>query len=130
MVPTERTAAVMVTQSTEEFERRLDREIEKAGRKYGVAALLPGGHPEKDVHDYAINELVGLVRYADMIEERLRLLHHAPTKISDASLRLMLADVRRIRIAARLGGSNLITGRNLLRRTIGSLGDAEYPEDQ
>src|SRR5262245_1915210 len=45
-------------------------EQDKARRKYGEIALQPSGHPEFDVLDYAINEVVGLVRYGEMIANR------------------------------------------------------------
>lgn len=42
-----------------------------AERKYGAQAMQPGGHPDRDVLDYLINELVGLPRYADMVASRV-----------------------------------------------------------
>lgn len=54
----------------EEYERRREKERQKALEKYGQEGLLPAGNPQLDVLDYAINETVGLVRYADMIFER------------------------------------------------------------
>lgn len=53
-----------------ELDRRLAEVAERAASKYGVAGTLPGGHPEYDIIDYAINEIVGLIRYLDMIEHR------------------------------------------------------------
>lgn len=53
-----------------EFAARQQAEREKAVRKYGLNALLPAGHPDLDILDYAINELVGMIRYAQMIEAR------------------------------------------------------------
>lgn len=53
-----------------EYEARKAQEREKALRKYGPDALLPAGHPEWDLLDFAINELVGLVRYGEMLEAR------------------------------------------------------------
>jgi len=52
------------------FEARRKAEQEKALRKYGEDALLPAGKPGYDILDYCINELVGMVRYAQMIEAR------------------------------------------------------------
>jgi len=53
-----------------EFSARKKAEQEKALAKYGPTALLPAGVPEFDVLDYAANEMVGLIRYAQMIEAR------------------------------------------------------------
>jgi len=39
-----------------ELRERLDAERAKAVQKYGADALLPGGRPDYDVLDYAINE--------------------------------------------------------------------------
>lgn len=49
---------------------RRRREREKALRKYGERALLPGGEPEYDILDFAINEAVGMARYGEMIRNR------------------------------------------------------------
>lgn len=51
--------------------QRIENERKKARAKYRPEALAPGGHPEIDVIDYAINELVGLIRYGEMIQHRL-----------------------------------------------------------
>lgn len=53
-----------------EYEDRRAAEQAKAVRKYGDDALLPAGRPDLDISDYALNELVGLVRYAQMLEAR------------------------------------------------------------
>lgn len=53
-----------------EFAARKEREKAKAVQKYGADALLPAGRPDLDITDYAINELVGLVRYGEMIQAR------------------------------------------------------------
>lgn len=53
-----------------EYEDRRAAEQAKAVRKYGDDALLPAGRPDLDIADYALNELVGLVRYAQMLEAR------------------------------------------------------------
>ena len=55
-----------------DFRARRERERAKALQKYGLAGQLPGGDPSRDVIDYAINEEMGLQRYAAMIEERIR----------------------------------------------------------
>jgi NTP pyrophosphatase (non-canonical NTP hydrolase) len=57
---------------TDSVKRRIDIEREKCVAKYGLAGLAPGGDPNRDVFDYAINELVGLIRYGEMMEHRLR----------------------------------------------------------
>ena len=57
-----------------EFEARIASEREKALAKYGSDALLPAGRPDLDVLDYAINELVGFLRYAQMLEARHELM--------------------------------------------------------
>jgi len=57
-----------------EYAERREREIAKAVRKYGDTALLPAGHPELDVIDYAINELVGFARYAEILEARFKMI--------------------------------------------------------
>ena len=53
-----------------EFEARIAAERSKALAKYGQDALLPAGRPDLDVMDYAINELIGFIRYSQMIEAR------------------------------------------------------------
>lgn len=64
----------LVTESlfTEEelFMLRVRDEQRKAIEKYGELGQLPSGHPDYDIYDYAINELVGLYRYAEMVERR------------------------------------------------------------
>lgn len=57
-----------------EFEARRDQERAKALAKYGEDAVLPAGHPDLDVLDYCINELVGLPRYGQMIQARHRMM--------------------------------------------------------
>jgi len=55
------------------FEARKTREREKALRKYGPDSLAPAGKPEYDILDFAINETVGMDRYAEMIYNRFYL---------------------------------------------------------
>lgn len=55
-----------------EYAARRAREVKKAREKYGEIALRPGGHPDYDIMDYLINELVGLGRYAEMLEHRCK----------------------------------------------------------
>lgn len=59
-------------EAREEYLRRLEAERHKALTKYGEEALQPGGNPDLDALDYAINELVGLGRYGEMIQARAR----------------------------------------------------------
>lgn len=59
----------------QEYEARLEGERRKAREKYGEEAVTNlGGRPDVDVTDYLINELVGLNRYAEMLEFRMRAL--------------------------------------------------------
>jgi hypothetical protein len=53
-----------------EWDQRRAQERKKALEKYGSDALLPGGRPSFDILDFAINEIVGLDRYGEMIENR------------------------------------------------------------
>ena len=47
-------------------------EQQKAIDKYGLDAILPGGDPDLDIIDYTLNEVVGLIRYGEMIQHRMR----------------------------------------------------------
>lgn len=58
----------------EEFARRTGGEAEKALEKYGDVALAPEGHPDYDIFDYLINELVGMRRYGEMTIARAELM--------------------------------------------------------
>lgn len=58
----------------EEFARRVGGEVEKALQKYGEIALVPAGHPDYDIFDYLINELVGMQRYGEMVIARANLM--------------------------------------------------------
>lgn len=64
----------------DEYTLRRERERSKALEKYGPRALDPGGDPTLDVIDYTINELVGLSRYAEMIESRMAALVRVATR--------------------------------------------------
>lgn len=57
-----------------EFEERRAGERRKALAKYGETALVAEGRPDLDVLDYLINELIGLIRYGEMIEARHQLM--------------------------------------------------------
>lgn len=52
------------------IETRITGEHVKALEKYGQVGLRMAGDPNRDILDYAINELVGLIRYAEMIRAR------------------------------------------------------------
>lgn len=110
---------------TQEFELRLAAEADKAAEKYGADAALEAGHPDKDVHDYAINELVGLVRYGEMIEARMELFdQHANTRLA-SELRRGIALGRHIAEAGRDLGTRLIAHRQALRAAGLHLGEGE-----
>lgn len=49
---------------------RIYRECQEALEKYGEDALRPDGNPNLDIFDYTINELVGLMRYGEMLTNR------------------------------------------------------------
>jgi hypothetical protein len=68
-----------------DFRARLVRERAKALKKYRKVALLPGGDPTRDVFDYAINEEVGLKRYAEMMEARI-ISYKLPETLHDAAI--------------------------------------------
>lgn len=67
-----------------ELRDRRAKERAKAIKKYRKVALLPGGDPTRDVFDYAVNELVGLPRYAEMCEVRIRAMGLPETLLEDA----------------------------------------------
>jgi hypothetical protein len=54
----------------DDVDERLRAERRKAIDKYGPNSLAPGGDPSRDVLDYAINEITGLMRYGEMIISR------------------------------------------------------------
>lgn len=58
----------------EELDARIERERQKAISKYGEHSQDPCGAAEKDIFDYAVNELVGLVRYGKMVSNRTQLM--------------------------------------------------------
>lgn len=97
-----------------EFRLRRDGERDKAIRKYNLVALLPGGDPDRDVYDYAINEWIGLLRYAEMCEARLRAMDLPETLREDA-----LSVCRQMAASASRHAIDLIDVRQkLLRRGI------------
>jgi hypothetical protein len=62
-----------------ELAERQAKEKAKAVQKYGDDALLPAGRPDLDVHDYAVNELVGMIRYAEMLINRYQMMRREMT---------------------------------------------------
>jgi hypothetical protein len=54
----------------DEYRSRLHAERRKARRKYGDAGLEPKGNMDLDALDYAINEVVGLYRYGEILFNR------------------------------------------------------------
>ncbi|MBI5421127.1 MAG: hypothetical protein HZA35_02325 [Parcubacteria group bacterium] len=62
-----------VAKAEVEYKKRLEREKAKAKEKYGDACIDPLGNLEHDAQDYAINELVGLDRYAEIVIARAKL---------------------------------------------------------
>ena len=103
-----------------EFRARRAAERAKCIRKYGIDGLAPGGDPARDVIDYAINELVGLIRYAEMLEHRLKGLG-LPETLADEAFSVC----RQIAAAGSRHGLDLIDiHQKLIRRGI-SLGKPE-----
>lgn len=105
-------------QAAAEFTQRVQGERDKAIEKYGAQAVLPGGAPEREVHDYAINELVGLIRYAEMIQARgvEKLPNHADNRLRVNEIALNMRVVARhlgielIRLRADLAERGLLYG--------------------
>ncbi len=46
----------------------------RAAEKYGPTATSPVGDTSRDIWDYAINELAGMDRYCEMMENRLKMI--------------------------------------------------------
>jgi hypothetical protein len=108
----------------EEFARRWDGEMQKAVEKYGEVALVPAGHPEYDIFDYLINELVGLKRYGDMTEARAQLMHQTGTITKDEAAALY--DIANDAVGASLDiGLRLIEIQQALRARGLTLGQPE-----
>lgn len=104
-----------------EFRQRRAQERAKAQQKYAAVGQLPGGDPARDVFDYAINELVGLLRYAEMMEHRLATYQDVPAHQMDTAM----AVCRQLSAAASRYAIDLIGVRQrLLKRGI-VLGKAE-----
>lgn len=111
--------------AAKEVERRYLREREKAERKYGRhAGNLPGGDPERDVTDYALNELVGLIRYGEMIQARAR---RAPESAVKSRAAAIAARIRRVGMSL---GAELAELREELREAGLLQGDTEYKGDR
>lgn len=111
-------------EAVDEVKRRQADEREKAIRKYGEAALAPGGRPDFDVMDFAANELVGLIRYGEMIAARskecLDLMEELPRgarpalkdavalgKVISARGEALAVDLMAIRLALKAAGLHL-----------------------
>lgn len=103
---------------------RKQQEQRKAERKYGQDGLEPGGHPDYDILDYAINEVVGLSRYAEMIRWRIR--NMGP--LSPAVRGHAEFCVKRMEHVSSAIGHDLIQLRNLLLDMGWNLGEPE-PRD-
>lgn len=109
-----------------ELADRREKEITKAREKYGEIALSRAGHPDYDVLDYAINELVGLLRYAEMINNRVDDLLKESTLVEDYSI---LHDTYYLKLDLNLAGAirsrELIVIRNRLLARGFNLGKEE-----
>ncbi len=96
---------------TKEFERRMKVERDKAFRKYGEDALLPAGRPDLDIIDYQLNEWVGMIRYAQMLEARskmmLDVMEGLPTD-TRTTLKEAISLARRFEAQAASGAYDLI----------------------
>lgn len=108
-----------------EFEDRATREAEKAVEKYGDDAALETGHPDKDIHDYAINELVGLVRYGEMIVARHKMFDQLGNGRIVREIRAGIRLGQQIQEAARELGEDLIALRQRLNDAGIYLGEPE-----
>jgi hypothetical protein len=108
-----------------EFEDRATREAEKAVEKYGDDAALETGHPDKDITDYAINELVGLVRYGEMIEARMKMFDQLENRAIVREIRAGIALGQQISEAGRELGEQLIALRQRLQSARVYLGEPE-----
>jgi hypothetical protein len=104
-----------------DFCARRDRERNKAMQKYGLEGLAPGGDPARDAFDYAINELVGMVRYAEMCEARLRGYADLPASFTDEAV----AVCRAMSASASRHAFDLIAVRQKLQRRGVDLGKPE-----
>lgn len=89
-------------------------ERNKALVKYGEAFLEPAGHPDYDVFDYAINELIGLPRYADMMRHRLKLYKDQLSPQTYTQLARSLGAITRLMIEASCIADRLISFRQRL----------------
>jgi hypothetical protein len=103
-----------------DFRTRRDRERAKAVAKYGAAGQAAAGDPDRDAFDYAINELVGLIRYAEMLEVRLR-----SYALSDTLKENAVAVCRQVGASASRSALDLIDVRQRLQRRGVELGKAE-----
>lgn len=104
-----------------DFRERRDREAAKAFAKYGLLGLMPGGDSERDVYDYGINELVGLLRYAEMMEHRIRSTPGLPSTFVEEAV----AVFRQLSASASRHALDVIAIRQKLLRRGVALGKAE-----
>jgi hypothetical protein len=109
------------------FFARAAQEREKAVRKYGEIALLPGGDPDRDIFDYTLNECVGLLRYAEMMENRVKASQSQLGR--DASVATMGVTVigERLRGMATECGVRILLLRDLMQQHHIELGEPENP---
>ncbi len=100
---------------------RMNQEKVKALKKYGPDAWQPGGNPAYDIIDYAINEVVGLHRYAEMIQNRVDAHEDWPEE-TRANIRHL---AYRMRMFSLNEGARLIMERNALLEAKVELGEVE-----
>lgn len=104
----------------QDFMARRDRERKKAVAKYGAAGQAPGGDQKRDVIDYAINECLGLIRYSEMIEHRIRG-YNLPDGLREEALSVC----RQLASSGSRHGLDLIDVQQRLKRRGLRLGKAE-----
>jgi|GEM_PF-6259503 len=94
-----------------EYQKRLEREKAKAREKYGDACTDPLGNLEYDAQDYAINELVGMDRYAEIVIARAELYNKNDGISLGETIRMKVRELAMQLIAYRMslleGGINL-----------------------
>lgn len=104
-----------------DFADRRARERAKAVKKYGAAAAdAPVGDPKRDAFDYAINECVGLIRYAEILEARLR-----AYALSEGFREEAISVCRQVAASGSRHALDLIAIRQRLQRHGFTLGKAE-----
>lgn len=99
----------------DEFNRRVNLEKEKAISKYGNDALLPKGNPNFNAIEYCLNEIIGLVRYSQIIQ-------NTATDTEDVFLSFLLKETgESVENAAKTLGIDLL-------RVCWCLGKADHPD--